>query len=93
MCPLWRKRGESKAHFRDIPLDPGTVSMFRRKQDRFVTTSRDDGRPVNGANESCDVITPTIVEYALRAMSSRAPIATSQINYEYIRALIQSLFV
>lgn len=50
---------KAEARFRDIPLDPGTVSMFRRKQDR-ITTTRGDGRSVNGASESYDVITPTV---------------------------------
>lgn len=60
--------GKSKTRFRDIPLDPGTVSMYRRKQDK-LTTTRGDGRSVNGASESYDVITPATC-HGLQAMSS-----------------------
>lgn len=75
---LWKP----KTRFRDIPLDPGTVSMCRRKQDK-LTTTRGDGRSVNGASESYDVITPTTT-HGLRVMSSHAAIATNQVKYQLV---------
>lgn len=73
---LWK----SKTRFRDIPLDPGTVSMCRRKQDK-LTTTRGDGRSVNGASESYDVITPTTI-HGLQVVSSYAAIATNEVKYQ-----------